>query len=428
MRMMRWLWVLIFFVANATLCKGDRSTSDNLFLISTFPHDDRGQWELVGHFVRHYRDRLGLSASSFRLIIHSESGDAQGLARMARWLRRDFGITHTFPLLGVMRFVKLQEMKFQILRDHVENWNWIIMVDSDEFLSLPPTFGSVSRFVSFLDTQQKQAVYGVVVDRVHHSGALDGPVGPQTLLDTEYPLHCCLTLAITAGDVRRVPIFRGSLRTEPGNHEILGLVLEASIRMHQQNPNSSRILRDNIRSRLGENMWKLLPMPYFARFPIVNMYPQVLTLHHFKFLGGVEQKLQRKTYTLDGCCGTYASMVDIIKAGGLSQLEVNQLCINRGRGGQVGQGQRKFAELSAKELYWLYVEHDGTLPNITQDKAMRELQRSLRNIPRSFQYHARDLKMLHDAWENNRSAADAVNVSKLTHSMGGLCVKGLFCI
>ena len=407
---MRWRRVLIFFVvANATVFKGsDRSNSDNLFLISTFPHDDRGQWELIGHFVRHYRDRLGLSVSSFRIIIHSESGDTQGLARMARWLRRDFGITHTFPLLGVMRFVKLQEMKFQILRDHVENWNWIIMVDSDEFLSLPPTFDSISRFVSFLDTHEQQAVYGVVVDRVHHSGALDGRVGPQTMLDTEYPLHCCLSLAITAGDVRRVPIFRGSLRTDSGNHEIFGLVFEASIRMHQKNPNSSRILRENIRSRLGENMWKLLPTPYFARFPIVNMHPKVLTLHHFKFLGGVEQKLQRKTYTLDGCCGTYASMVNIIKAGGLSH-EVNQLCINRGRRGS----QRKFAELSAKELYWLYVEHDGTLPNITQDTAMRELQRSLGNIPRSFQYHARDLKMLHDAWEADHSAADAAaNVSK----------------
>lgn len=279
-----------------------------IFLLTSWSHDDWDQWPLIPHFIVHYRDHLGLEPATFLWILHSDSRNTTGIAHMAKWLKDDFGIRHTFHVIEPYTALLHMLTKIEILHHYVSDEDWIMQVDADEFVVFPHG-ERAHQALHRLDTNRQNVHYALLVDRVAANGDVDvGPTNTTALFD-QYPLNCAITLLVQQSDVRKASAYRGYLRVTSGNHEVIGLNQTAE-RLTARHPRATVRLKRTILNFLGDRIFRMLPQHYLKEqaLPVIYAAPLFATAYHFKWIKGVAQKLRRRAVTEVSTVGQYAGV------------------------------------------------------------------------------------------------------------------------
>eukprot|EP00929_Paragymnodinium_shiwhaense_P091204 TRINITY_DN51232_c0_g1_i1.p1 TRINITY_DN51232_c0_g1~~TRINITY_DN51232_c0_g1_i1.p1 ORF type:complete len:424 (-),score=76.00 TRINITY_DN51232_c0_g1_i1:747-2018(-) len=307
----------------------------DVFLFSSFSHDDEDQQALIPHFVAHYRDRLGIPTSNFLFVLHSGSSNRTGLAQLRQMLNEKYDVPHTFPVVGAFTSELILEHKLQILLKYVQGRDWVVEADGDEFVMLPSWRTAYQAF-DHLDALDVNVQFGVMVDRLTADGNMDTSPPERGSLFAQFPMSCCMTSMVQQSDVRKTSSYRGYLRTGSGNHAVLGFN-ETAMRLTERSAagrqSQQRRLLRRLREQLGGRLFGLLPDTYGDRLPLVRRSWSFSTVYHFKWIKGIRQKLRRRTQTGGeewerGHQALYHHLFDFLEYG-ISTLELHLLCPNR---------------------------------------------------------------------------------------------------
>lgn len=313
-----------------------------IFLLSSLSQDDRAQWPLLEHWLLHYRNTLWLFPKHFLLLLHSDSSDEVGLARRARWLWDKHGVRSVFPTLEPYSALRHMVIKWEVLQRYVTASDWVVQADSDEFVVFPGTL-SASATIHDLDAAGYNTMSGLMVDRLALDGDVSAVPDSGSSIFEQYPRNCALTLVWQGSDIQKASAYKGTLRSTGGNHQVLGMNSTAFRR-----PTRAAELRRTIRRRLGERAYAALPESYKAhpKLPLVSAATRFATVYHFKWIGGLREKLQRRSVTEPDSKMQYRGVVADLSAPGSLKKELPSYCVgvdHEARG------------LSSKELVGLFM-------------------------------------------------------------------------
>lgn len=320
--------------------------------MSSFSHDDLDQWPLIPHFISHYRDHLGIDPARFLLILHSDQRNVTGLMRMARWLHDLHGVGHSFPITEPYTSRRHMLVKWELLRRHVCAEDWVVHVDSDEFVFFPEG-RSASEVLAGLDAAGQNVHYGLMVDRIPEDGDIDlSPLQDISIFE-QFPLNCAATLLLQTSDVRKAVAYRGYMRSTSGNHNILGLN-ETNLNRVKRNPRFMSLLLDDLRSFLSPREFRALPFFVSRHLPEVRPAVPFATIYHLKWIRGLYEKLVRRSVTEDYTVGIYEGVRKLLGTGRrFSDSGLSFLCNRRDLPSSAGESTRS---LTQRELAILFLD------------------------------------------------------------------------
>lgn len=295
-----------------------------VFVLSSFSHDDQSQLRFIPVWHRHYTYTLGLKSENILLILHSDSSDSVGLEWLGRIFRGDYGVLHTYPNVQPYTSQTHWQIKMEILKAHVSPRDWVIQVDADELVFFPLNRSPLATFRN-LDSAKVNAHYGLMIDRIAEDGNLDRKPRRGVSPFRSYPLTCALTLLWQSSDIRKATAYRGYLRTTSGNHGFLGLCHPNSSRSYDErtfargvwatakkhskhreakearikryNELQLRTLMEKMEFRYASVPYEMLPFAELGEVCIVEQVPDFATVYHFKWVHGIEEKLKRRAET-----------------------------------------------------------------------------------------------------------------------------------
>ncbi len=175
--------------------------------------------DLVGHFVRHYRD-LGIARERFHVIVHAGADESQELAELVAHLR-DHGIEPADTWRGVYTSGELWQRRRALQRSVVPPEAWVLSADIDEFHAYPAPLAAV---IDHLEAEELNLLQGPMIDRVAPGGVLarverDRPLAQQfpVVADVMCPLGG-ITSAQAAGGTVKMMLFRADVLPGIGGH------------------------------------------------------------------------------------------------------------------------------------------------------------------------------------------------------------------
>ncbi|CAE8655626.1 unnamed protein product [Polarella glacialis] len=259
----------------------------NIFLITAFSHDDLSQWPLMGHFITHYRDRIGIDPKHMMIILHSDHQNVTGLTRLAKRLRRRYGVGYLIPDIQPYTSQSHMVLKHSVIAQFVKRTDWVFQVDADEFAYLPQGL-QAEELIARLEGNGNNIIYGYMIDQLAPDGSIDLVPAVTKSLFEQYPLVCAVTTMLQRSDPRKVTAYRGYLRTTAGNHDVIGC----------SGGDSAVCSEDQVKD---VEQWL---GPAFETFPLngnhlftISPPDTVVTLRHFKWVAGLSQKLVRRRQT-----------------------------------------------------------------------------------------------------------------------------------
>jgi len=292
-----------------------------------------------------YVDRLGLDPSRFLLLLHSDSRNLRGLSNMAAWLRREYGVIYSEPVIEPYSSKGHMLVKIDLLNRHVTDDDWVLQVDADELLVFPQG-QPASEALRGLEASGYNVMYSIMVDRVAEDGSIDIVPDIASSIFDQYPLNCAVTLLMQNSDIRKANVYRGYLRTTSGNHNVLGLnhsameLYEDWINRHVRGGWSSRNaarlmtrLRRSIHEYLGDIAFAMMPRVYSrdeGRLPHLKPSPEYASAYHFKWIKGLAGKLKRRRETEHYTIGMYADLLQVLDQGNrFVGRDLEKLCNHR---------------------------------------------------------------------------------------------------
>jgi len=286
-------------------------------MMSSLSHDDIDQWTLIHHWFEHYQGRLNLQPERFLLILHSDNRNITGLSRMARWLRREYGVLHTVSTIEPYTAYNHMLVKHELLRRFVTPSDWVMQVDADEFVFFP-SGGTAAEVLDQVEQAGHNVHYALMVDRVAADGDVDLAPTRGSSIFKSFPLNCALTLLIQQSDVRKACAYRGYLRATTGNHNVLGLNASAAVLSRKHPVRTTRRYRRAIGEAFGHHDYNLLPESYHKEgqpLPSILHVGEFATAYHFKWIRGLAQKLRRRATTEVSTSGQYAELRNYLDMG-----------------------------------------------------------------------------------------------------------------
>lgn len=340
-----------------------------VFVLSSFSHDDQSQLPFIPVWHRHYTYTLGLKRENILLILHSDSRDSEGLEWLGRVFRDDYGVFRTYPDIQPYTSQRHWRIKIEILRAHVSPRDWVIQVDADELVFFPLNRGPFATFRN-LDSQKVNAHFGLMVDRIAEDGNLDRKPRRGISPFRSYPLTCALTLLWQNSDIRKATAYRGYLRTTAGNHNFLGPCHPNSTRSYDERTfaktrskhredKRERIKRYNelnLRQTMESaepGLYEMLPFAELGEVPHVKNVPDFATVYHFKWVHGIEEKLKRRAETEKHTRSQYEkARQDLAKSHLLTDDATKKYCT---KGDFKGIAEVTPRALGARDLIMLFV-------------------------------------------------------------------------
>lgn len=349
------------------------SSGGSVFLLSSLSHDDVDQWSLFPHFFKHYQVSLGIRPELFLLILHSDSKNHSGLARMSQKIRAKYGVLHTYPVVDPYTARSHWEVKVRILHQHVHANDWVVQVDADELIFFPH-HASVSATVvlDHLDREGYNVQYGMMIDRIAHDGNVDQAMDPGISPFIQFPMNCLVTWLVQHSDIRKASAYRGYLRSGTGNHDIIGLNrswmerLERAHRLKGEARARKRLMA-LLRGAAGEEVYEQLPGRSEGRLYEVRPAPFFASVFHFKWMRGLAQKLLRRAETEEISVGQYADIREMLGQGRrFDHKTLVSLCQSEG-----GEAYERRA-LSTRELLDLFsTPSDRERLDLSQERCER---------------------------------------------------------
>lgn len=269
----------------------------HIFLLSAFSHDDETQGSsLLPHFMEHYINKLEVPPENFLLLLHSASRNITGLAHFCRHLQERYGVLHMFPAIYPYRTVLHLKMCHRILHLFVRPQDWVLQVDSDEFVHFPEEL-QVLPVVTAMDVLGHNAHFGILVDRVRLDGRVDVAPVADVPLAVQYPVTCALVWLLQQSDVRKAVLYRGYLRQHGGGHQIIGLNGTLAARVRGKGPRRQLGLFEALSRYLGKVEVALLPREKDGGLFWIKPVSYLATVFHFKWICGLEKKIARRFKT-----------------------------------------------------------------------------------------------------------------------------------
>ena len=169
-----------------------------------------GDGDIIESWIRHY---LAIGIQEFLIILHGPASDNQIL----------LALVERYPIAIVDRFEATfdaaEKCRRQALVLERLRGNWVMLVDSDEFVELP--YDTVGETVSVMQWLKVRALAAPMLQRTTLSGAVELP---EVIDDasTAFPL-CVPDLYARLGsdaDERKYPLFRydADAKVHVGNH------------------------------------------------------------------------------------------------------------------------------------------------------------------------------------------------------------------
>eukprot|EP00929_Paragymnodinium_shiwhaense_P067100 TRINITY_DN33770_c0_g1_i2.p1 TRINITY_DN33770_c0_g1~~TRINITY_DN33770_c0_g1_i2.p1 ORF type:complete len:662 (-),score=120.41 TRINITY_DN33770_c0_g1_i2:304-2289(-) len=272
------------FVAAVLVSAVTLADAAGFWVLSSLSLDNDPDLHLFAHWFE-YHASLGIPGDRFAILIHI-SHELEHRWQKVSEVMSNIGIAFNIRAMSwysgpwdyVTHHAQLMKLQDQVAKKD----DWVIFLDGDEFLALPPCHDAVAirlgrgrcwrkvpQFLNYLDSINLEFAYCVMVDRLSEGGepiaipdANDAKFGA---LAEAFPRICDVTASLQKTDVRKVCFYKTSVS-----------LLTPHVLSAAKTPSL----------KLTEFMEKSVNMP-------------VSTLHHFKWTDGIVEKLSRRIYGQD---------------------------------------------------------------------------------------------------------------------------------
>jgi hypothetical protein len=171
---------------------------------------------IIPHAIRHYQG-LGLHPHQFLVVLHHKRPDAPELQETVHMLRQDYSVRHVHTWSGNFTSdANNQQRQKQRRNVGIDDCDWILKFDADEFLRTP----DVRSLLSALGTQGFDAIRASWMDRVASHGRLPN-ISDTPFLPQQFPMACA-NFSANAGNAttHKVVAFRGYLKEKRAGHSL----------------------------------------------------------------------------------------------------------------------------------------------------------------------------------------------------------------
>lgn len=368
------------------------SGGGRIFLLTAFSHDDQTQRPLIPHFMDHYMRQLRILPEHFLLVLHSNTQNVSGLDLLAHELRWRYGVKYTVPAIFPHSSFHHMHMFHHLLHVFAAPEDWIVFVDSDEFVTFPFDL-SAPEALEVLDQMQHNIFFGVMVDRLREDGRVTVAPTSERPLPAQYPLTCAVVWMLQTADVRKAVAFKGSLRPFAAGHQVIALNRTVA-HLAGTGRRGMRRLLEALEEDLGHQLFAMLPKTPTGELFVGRPALTLATVTHFKWIAGLKEKMERRFFSEAATRQVYSPLRDLCKRGGrfsFQDLETmciwNNLALLRG-------AQHYGRPLQAREIFRLFfntseVELDswfvlGEVPHEEEEAYLNRvaLHRLTKNIER----------------------------------------------
>lgn len=175
---------------------------------------------LLPHLLDHYIQKLAVDPKFILLSLHHRNENStQVLDATEKEVGKKYGVRHFHRWFGDYDSNRLWEER-QSHRDKVgvQPCDWIVKGDADELPAFPGN--NLKGFLSSVETQGFDAIFGRFLDRVSRDGSLVD-ISSAPSLSEQFPMSCDITSAIAQGDTLKAVAFRGYHKENRGGHHLL---------------------------------------------------------------------------------------------------------------------------------------------------------------------------------------------------------------
>ncbi len=175
--------------------------------------------ELVYHFMKYYTD---LGVDKFHLAVHAAKEDEN--------LKKTLDILEEFGVVPVKVWVSVfsedvHEKNLSNIRNSIKKDDWILNLDTDEFLKLPINFSGINDFLQYCDNNGYRYITGNLIDRVSKTGEFI-QIRKDEDIFSQFPLEYYVTGGF-GGCINKVPAMKSGMGVCWGHHFILGDVKDS---------------------------------------------------------------------------------------------------------------------------------------------------------------------------------------------------------
>lgn len=209
------LWIAAVSSKRVAQSRADFGTSANgstniqFYLLSTIPATTRSNSNLLNLFISHYVN-MGIPIENFLLVIHGTS--EQPIAQKIRELQT-YGVVHLRSWCGSFNSHRKRAEYFLMhsQANVVHSWQWVVQVDSDEFLIADHT---LHELVSFVKNKKVHGLALCFADRVTECGSIPSII-PNSFdaLHQMFPLVCPLSRSLGIHPLLKMALFSAKYRS-----------------------------------------------------------------------------------------------------------------------------------------------------------------------------------------------------------------------
>eukprot|EP00963_Diacronema_lutheri_P011845 scaffold1495_cov362-Pavlova_lutheri.AAC.5 len=266
----------LLFLVSCILSYGPTLQNPELYLISTIPASSRNSSNLLKLFVEHYV-ALGIPVDNFLLVIQ---GKCKQDVRKKTAEVQHLGVRHIRPWVGAFNSLRKRAEYFLLHATSgvVKNGQWVVQVDSDEFLSSNLTLLDM---VARVQRDGHSGLSACFVDRVGAKGTIPQVV-PNSMpaLESAFPLVCPISHSLGLRTIKMI-LFPATLRA--ADHYFMNHLCRR------------RLFRSRAEERLACKSVRHAKHPAKKILKSSCTFPNgIAFLHHFKWHGDVVQALQER--------------------------------------------------------------------------------------------------------------------------------------
>lgn len=167
---------------------------------------------LTNHFLKYYKE---LGIENFLIIINSKTEDNPNLQKTKEILSHNGIIPEIW--IGLYDVYTYRQKRLALQYKHCKSNDWVIGVDLDEFIELPPIFKTFKEFLESNDLHGYSYVKGIFVDRLSSDGELK-ELQELPDISIQFPIKCDITKSILKACIDKIVAHKGNIETGTGHH------------------------------------------------------------------------------------------------------------------------------------------------------------------------------------------------------------------
>jgi hypothetical protein len=173
-------------------------------------------YDIVSHFIKYYKD---IGVDEFLIVLNTDVPNSKKLKEVQNILR-GYGIEEKQIWYEKYDFIKHTQILMDLIESQVEEKEWVITVDIDEFQEY---FCDLRKFISYLEKNHYEYAVGTFVDRISIGGDIVKINNDTDLFET-FPVRTKLTKDIMYSNrnfIQKVVIHKSYIKLDFGQHRCI---------------------------------------------------------------------------------------------------------------------------------------------------------------------------------------------------------------